>query len=203
MARTRYAHSANGGCRDLGAHIDGFIATEATTVVVQSDASAPVTGLSHPLGSGRLFFAVSLPVLSMQGVTTVAQRLPVRSKLIMFGACGEEALVRLCFLIMIASSCVATTGGRFNMHGLVRAVVAGRAADVISAAATAMEAALRLIRPGRKIADVAEPLRKVGPVHMDGSLQCRQLRGLSQLIAGSSAAYFPQHKLIWVGDGYA
>lgn len=42
---------------------------------------------------------------------------------------------------------------------------AGRAADVISAAAAAMEAALRLIRPGRKISDVAGPLGKVGPAH--------------------------------------
>jgi curved DNA binding protein len=65
---------------DLGVHIDGFIATEATTVAVQSDTGAAVSG---------------------------------------------------------------------------------RAADVISAAATALEAALRLIRPGRKISDVAEPLQKV------------------------------------------
>lgn len=64
---------------DLGVHIDGFIATEATTVVVQS----------------------------------------------------------------------------------AEAAVSGRAADVISAAATALEAALRLIRPGRKISDVAETLGKV------------------------------------------
>lgn len=62
-------------------HIDGFIATEATTVVVQSDADAAVTG---------------------------------------------------------------------------------RAADVVQAAATALEAALRLMRPGRKISEVAEPLQKVG-----------------------------------------
>jgi methionine aminopeptidase len=68
-------------CRDLGVHIDGFIATEATTVVVQSDADAAVTG---------------------------------------------------------------------------------RAADVVQAAATALEAALRLMRPGRKISEVAEPLQKVG-----------------------------------------
>ena len=61
-------------------HIDGFIATEATTVVVQSDADAAVTG---------------------------------------------------------------------------------RAADVVQAAATALEAALRLMRPGRKISEVAEPLQKV------------------------------------------
>ena len=68
-------------CSDLGVHIDGFIATEATTVVVQSDADAAVTG---------------------------------------------------------------------------------RAADVVQAAATALEAALRLMRPGRKISEVAEPLQKVG-----------------------------------------
>lgn len=65
---------------DLGVHIDGFIATEATTVVVQSDAGEAITG---------------------------------------------------------------------------------RTADVVTGAATALEAALRLIRPGRKISDVAEPLQKV------------------------------------------
>lgn len=67
---------------DLGVHIDGFIATEATTVVAQADADAAVSG---------------------------------------------------------------------------------RAADVVQAAAMALEAALRLIRPGRKISDVAEPLQKVPP----------------------------------------
>jgi Xaa-Pro aminopeptidase len=73
--------NALAACSDLGVHIDGFIATEATTVVVQSDADAAVTG---------------------------------------------------------------------------------RAADVVQAAATALEAALRLMRPGRKISEVAEPLQKVG-----------------------------------------
>jgi methionine aminopeptidase len=33
-------------CRDLGAHIDGFIAVQATTVVVQADAAQAVTGRS-------------------------------------------------------------------------------------------------------------------------------------------------------------
>jgi curved DNA binding protein len=69
---------------DLGVHIDGFIATEATTVVVQSDADAAVTG---------------------------------------------------------------------------------RAADVVQAAATALEAALRLMRPGRKISEVAEPLQKIAAAY--------------------------------------
>ena len=60
-------------CRDLGSHIDGFVATAAHTLVVQSDEDAAVTG---------------------------------------------------------------------------------KAADVIAAANTALEAAIRLIRPGKKIADV-------------------------------------------------
>ena len=60
-------------CRDLGSHIDGFVATAAHTVVVQSDAEAPVKG---------------------------------------------------------------------------------KAADVIAAANTALEAAIRLIRPGKRISEV-------------------------------------------------
>lgn len=59
--------------RDLGSHIDGFVATAAHTVVVQSDAEAPVTG---------------------------------------------------------------------------------KAADVVAAANTALEAAIRLIRPGKRISEV-------------------------------------------------
>ena len=39
--------------------------------------------------------------------------------------------------------------------------VTGRAADVIAAAQTALEAALRLIRPGKHISDVPEILRKI------------------------------------------
>ena len=31
-------------CSDLGAHIDGFIATAAHTVVAQQDAEAPISG---------------------------------------------------------------------------------------------------------------------------------------------------------------
>lgn len=65
---------------DLGTHIDGFVATAAHTLVVQEDASAPVTG---------------------------------------------------------------------------------RAADVIQAAATGLEVAMRLIRPGKSISEVAGPLQKV------------------------------------------
>ncbi len=60
-------------CRDLGSHIDGFIATAAHTVVVQEDTEAPVTG---------------------------------------------------------------------------------KAADVLTAANTALEAAIRLIRPGKRISEV-------------------------------------------------
>lgn len=41
------------------------------------------------------------------------------------------------------------------------APVTGRAADAIAAAQTALEAALRLIRPGKRISDVPETLRKV------------------------------------------
>lgn len=41
------------------------------------------------------------------------------------------------------------------------APVTGRAADVISAAHTALEAALRLVRPGHKISAVSEVLAKV------------------------------------------
>lgn len=32
------------GCSDLGSHIDGFVATAAHTLVVQSDTEAPVSG---------------------------------------------------------------------------------------------------------------------------------------------------------------
>ena len=60
-------------CRDLGAHIDGFVATAAHTLVVQADEEATVTG---------------------------------------------------------------------------------KAADVIAAASTALDAAIRLIRPGKKISEV-------------------------------------------------
>ena len=69
---------------DLGVHIDGWIASQATSMVVQADPAAPVTG---------------------------------------------------------------------------------RAADVIAAAHTAMEAALRLVRPGQKIAAVPEILAKVRGGH--------------------------------------
>lgn len=62
-------------CRDLGAHIDGFVATAAHTLVVQADEEAAVTG---------------------------------------------------------------------------------KAADVIAAANTALEAAIRLIRPGKKISEVRQ-----------------------------------------------
>lgn len=61
-------------CRDLGAHIDGFVATAAHTLVVQADEESAVTG---------------------------------------------------------------------------------KAADVISAANTALEAAIRLIKPGKKISEVS------------------------------------------------
>ena len=37
---------------DLGAHIDGFIATEATTIVVQSDPAAAVSGREADVISG-------------------------------------------------------------------------------------------------------------------------------------------------------
>jgi methionine aminopeptidase len=73
-----------GGRRDLGAHIDGWIATQATSLVVQSDPAAPVTG---------------------------------------------------------------------------------RAADLLAATSTAMEAALRLVRPGHRISAVPEILQKVRGVH--------------------------------------
>ncbi len=41
----------------------------------------------------------------------------------------------------------------------------GRAADVIAAARTAFDAAVRLIRPGKRIADVAGPLQKVAEAY--------------------------------------
>lgn len=41
------------------------------------------------------------------------------------------------------------------------APVTGRAADLLAAANTALEAALRLIRPGKRIADVPPVLQKV------------------------------------------
>ena len=39
--------------------------------------------------------------------------------------------------------------------------VSGQAADVLAAAQTAFDAALRLIRPGKRISDVAGPLQQV------------------------------------------
>ena len=41
------------------------------------------------------------------------------------------------------------------------APITGRAADVVAAAQTALEAALRLIRPGKRISDVPDTLSKV------------------------------------------
>ena len=41
------------------------------------------------------------------------------------------------------------------------AAINGRAADVVAAAQTALEAALRLVRPGKQISDVPDVLRKV------------------------------------------
>jgi len=41
------------------------------------------------------------------------------------------------------------------------ASINGKAADVVAAAQTALEAALRLVRPGKRISDVPEVLRKV------------------------------------------
>ena len=41
------------------------------------------------------------------------------------------------------------------------AAITGKAADVIAAANTALEAALRLVRPGKHISDVPDVLRKV------------------------------------------
>ena len=41
------------------------------------------------------------------------------------------------------------------------AAITGKAADVLAAANTALEAALRLVRPGKHISDVPEILRKV------------------------------------------
>ena len=71
-------------CRDLGVHIDGFIATAAQTLVVQSDTDAVVTG---------------------------------------------------------------------------------RTADALAAAALCFEAALRLMRPGKKISDVSAPLQQIAEEH--------------------------------------
>lgn len=83
-------------CSDLGAHIDGWIASQATSLVVQSDPEAPVTG---------------------------------------------------------------------------------RPADVISAAHTAMEAALRLVRPGLKISAVSEVLAKVRKAWRSGVVAGVELMG--------------------------
>lgn len=73
-------------CSDLGSHIDGFVATAAHTLVVHSDAEAPVTG---------------------------------------------------------------------------------READVLTAAHTALEAAIRLIRPGKRIAEVS----RTGPPYSKNETQ--------------------------------
>lgn len=67
-------------CRDLGAHIDGFIAVQATTLVVRADDGAPITG---------------------------------------------------------------------------------RAADALQCAQTCFDAALRLVRPGKRVSDVSGPLNEI------------------------------------------
>ena len=43
--------------------------------------------------------------------------------------------------------------------------IKGRAADAIAAARTAFDAAVRLIRPGKKISDVAGPLQKIAEAY--------------------------------------
>ena len=74
----------------------------------------------------------------------------------------------LCFLSHLCSDLGAHIDGYIAQaaHTVVAAAdpaapVTGRAADAIQAAATAFEAAARLIRPGKHVADVAGPLSKI------------------------------------------
>ncbi|KAJ7536134.1 hypothetical protein O6H91_12G057500 [Diphasiastrum complanatum] len=52
-----------------------------------------------------------------------------------------------------------------HTHVLQEGPITGRAADVIAAASTAAEVALRLVRPGRKNKDVTEALQKVASAY--------------------------------------
>lgn len=100
---------------DLGAHIDGFIATQATTIVVGSDA------------------------------------------------------------------------------------VTGKAADVIQAAKTAFDAAVRLIRPGKKVSDVAGPLQKVAEAYGCNVVEGVMSHEMKQFIIDGSKCVLnkptPEHKV--------
>ncbi|KAF8722545.1 hypothetical protein HU200_022373 [Digitaria exilis] len=52
-----------------------------------------------------------------------------------------------------------------HTHVITNAPVSGRAADVVAAANTAAEVAMRLVRPGKKIRDVAEAVEKVAAAY--------------------------------------
>ena len=63
--------------------------------------------------------------------------------------------------IATAAHTLQVPGGNSGEGQSESASITGRAADVVAAAQTALEAALRLIRPGKRISDVPETLRKV------------------------------------------
>ena len=60
-----------------------------------------------------------------------------------------------------------------HTHVLQEGSVTGRAADVIAAANTAAEVALRLVRPGRKNQDVTDAIQKVAAAY-----DCRIVEGV-------------------------
>lgn len=64
--------------------------------------------------------------------------------------------------------------------------IKGRAADVIQAAKTAFDAAVRLIRPGKKVSDVSGPLQKVAETFGCNMVEGVMSHELKQFIIDSS-----------------
>jgi methionine aminopeptidase len=60
---------------------------------------------------------------------------------------------------------IATVAQTIVVQDSADAPVTGRAADVISAARTAFDAALRLIRPGKRVSDVAATLQAIADAY--------------------------------------
>ena len=74
---------------------------------------------------------------------------------------------------------IATVAQTVVVQASADAPVTGRAADVVAAARTAFDAALRLIRPGKKIADVAATLQTIAEAYgcnvVEG-VMCHQMK---------------------------
>ena len=75
--------------------------------------------------------------------------------------CFRDLGVHIDGFIATAAHTLQVPGGTTGEGQSESATITGRAADVVAAAQTALEAALRLIRPGKRISDVPETLRKV------------------------------------------